>query len=91
MGFNARLFDIYNWIEREAWADWAARTDKGRVLKTIYGNIKDINADVICFQEYYFQKKSAYATKDTLKKYGYKNQHIKFLSEGKSHGVYHQY
>ena len=91
MGFNARLFDIYNWIDRKAWADWTPRTDNGRILNNIYSNIKEVDADVICLQEYYNQKKSAYATKDTLKKYGYKYKHIKFLSEGKSHGVFHQY
>lgn len=91
MSFNARLFDIYNWIDREAWADWAPRTDNGRVLNSIYRTIENENPDVLCIQEFYYKPNSSYSTTDTLKKLGYKYQHIEYLYNDISNGVQHYY
>lgn len=91
MGFNVRLFDIYNWINREEWADWAPRTDGGKTVLEIYKTIRESKSDVLCLQEFYYQPKSIFSTLDSLKAMGYKYQHYDFTHKDFSRGVKHHY
>ena len=35
MSYNVRLFDVYNWVQRETWDDWEERKDDGLILDSI--------------------------------------------------------
>lgn len=55
MSFNVRLFDLYNWKSN----------DVNR--KKIFQYLLSENPDIVCFQEYYFQKGGNFATTTYLK------------------------
>ncbi len=67
MSFNVRLFDLYNWKNNEH--------NKNKIFKYL----KSEDPDIICFQEYYYQKDGKFSTSDTL---------IKFLSANKVHASF---
>jgi endonuclease/exonuclease/phosphatase family metal-dependent hydrolase len=54
--YNVRLFDHYNWINRATWDKWAPRTDNGRTFDSLYHFIQGFDADILCFQEFFYQK-----------------------------------
>lgn len=71
--YNVRLFDYYNWINRKTWDKWAPRTDDGRTYDSLYNFIDGFEADVICFQEFFYQEKGQLkAYKKFTKDLGYK-------------------
>jgi len=45
MSYNVRLFDVYNWIQREEWSDWEERKDNGLILDSIFKSIRFENLD----------------------------------------------
>ena len=45
MSYNVRLFDFYNWLQRDTWDDWEERKDNGAILDSIYSTIKSTNPD----------------------------------------------
>jgi endonuclease/exonuclease/phosphatase family metal-dependent hydrolase len=54
MSYNVRLFDLYNWTENKKTRD------------LIIQQIKKVNPDVICFQEYYYSSKLNFQTRDLI-------------------------
>ena len=54
MSFNVRLFDLYNWTENNA------------VKQKIIDLIKEQNPDIVCFQEYYYEKSNDFVTRDLI-------------------------
>lgn len=76
VSYNIRLFDFYNWIERETWDKWAPRTDNGKVLDSIFDYITKLDGDVICFQEFFNQRNGDINSVNQLKKLGYKYSSI---------------
>ena len=56
MSFNVRLFDLYNWKNNEH--------NKNKIFQYL----KSEDPDIICFQEYYYQKDGKFSTTDTLLK-----------------------
>ena len=90
MSYNVRLFDVYNWIKREEWAEWEERKDKGLILDSIYKSIRFENPDVICFQEFFNQPLGSYKTKKEFrKKQGYKhvNDFYSYKENGNHYGM----
>jgi endonuclease/exonuclease/phosphatase family metal-dependent hydrolase len=78
MSFNVRVFDLYNWGSNEV------------SLKKILDFVNDQNPDVVCFQEYYYQENSAFATRDSLIKMGYIHYaegFSKITTNGQSFGI----
>lgn len=58
VSYNVRLFDLYNW------------TDNYKIKNEIFGFLKDEDADIYCFQEFFHQDPpSNFITRDTLKKF----------------------
>jgi endonuclease/exonuclease/phosphatase family metal-dependent hydrolase len=73
LSYNVRLFDLYNWSEN----------------KTTRNNIIDIiskeNADIICFQEFFYEDTGTFNTLDTLKRIQKaKNIHIEHTAHVKN-------
>lgn len=59
MSYNVRLFDLYNVIQSNSY----------KTRDKIFNYLKERDADVICFQEFYQQDyPSKFVTRDTLKK-----------------------
>jgi len=55
--YNVRLFDYYNW------------TGGKKTKDSIFTQLKAEEADVVCFQEFYYtEKKGVFETRDTLKR-----------------------
>lgn len=56
LSYNVRLFDLYNW------------TDNNKTKKQIFDFLVKEDADIYCFQEFFYQKPpTQFATRDTLK------------------------
>ena len=90
MSYNVRLFDVYNWIQREEWADWQERKDDGLILDSIFKSIRFENPDVICFQEFFNQPFGDYKTKKEFKRnqgYKYVNDAYSFKEKGNHYGM----
>ncbi len=90
MSYNVRLFDVYNWIQREEWSDWEDRKDNGLILDSIFKSIRFENPDVICFQEYFNQPAGDYKTKKEFKRkqgYKYVNDAYSFKEKGSHYGM----
>jgi len=67
MSYNVRVFDLYNWAGNK------------ESHNRIFDFIVDESADIICFQEFYFDEKGEFSTIDTLVKIQKaKNYHIKY-------------
>jgi len=56
LSFNVRLFDRYNWMNNH------------KYHKPILNYITLLNADIMCFQEYYYQSDNKYPTRNFLLK-----------------------
>jgi endonuclease/exonuclease/phosphatase family metal-dependent hydrolase len=55
LSYNVRLFDLYNW------------TDNNKTKNEIFGFLKDEDADIYCFQEFFHQDTpTIFKTRDTL-------------------------
>ena len=54
MSYNVRLFDLYNWTNNEKTRD------------EIIEQIQDVNPDIICFQEYYYDANNIFITRDLI-------------------------
>lgn len=54
LSYNVRLFDLYNWTKNVETRD------------KIFDFLKNEDADIICFQEFYYNKKPFFITLDTL-------------------------
>ncbi|MAW64750.1 MAG: hypothetical protein CMD18_00985 [Flavobacteriales bacterium] len=90
MSYNVRLFDVYNWIQREEWSDWEERKDNGLILDSIFKSIRFENPDVICFQEFFNQPIGNYKTKKEFKRkqgYKYVNDAYSFKEKGSHYGM----
>ncbi len=90
MSYNVRLFDVYNWLQRDTWDDWQERKDDGAILDSIYSTIKEANPDVVSFQEYFNQPFGTYKTKRQFKrKQGYKYYNISYSykEKGSNYGM----
>lgn len=88
MSYNVRLFDFYNWLQRDTWDDWEERKDNGAILDSIYSTIKSTNPDIISFQEYFNQPFGTYKTKRQFKtKQGYKHSNIYYSFKEKGNKV----
>ena len=90
MSYNVRLFDVYNWLQRDTWDNWQERKDDGAILDSIYSTIKEANPDVISFQEYFNQTFGTYKTKRQFKrKQNYKHHNISysFKEKGSKYGM----
>ncbi|MFT6717338.1 MAG: endonuclease/exonuclease/phosphatase family metal-dependent hydrolase [Saprospiraceae bacterium] len=83
MSYNVRLFDLYNWLDGKNWDGWKARTDNGATLDSLYSTITESNADFVCIQEYFNQKKGEYQSTKYLKDQGYKYAHTAYSYEQK--------
>ncbi len=57
LSYNVRLFDLYNWKNNNK--------NKNRIFRFLDKE----NADILCFQEYYYQNDGKFPTTDTLKKF----------------------
>jgi endonuclease/exonuclease/phosphatase family metal-dependent hydrolase len=57
VSFNVRLFDLYNWSKNKNTRD------------NIMEYLRDLNADVICFQEYYDDKTNEFETTSRILKF----------------------
>lgn len=64
LSYNVRDFDLYNWSEN--------RNSKNEIFKTI----KDIDADIICFQEFYSDTSQAFNTVKQLQDAGYSHYYF---------------
>ncbi|MBI35222.1 MAG: hypothetical protein CMP67_07650 [Flavobacteriales bacterium] len=90
MSYNVRLFDWYNWIQREEWAEWEERKDNGLILDSIFKSIRFENPDVICFQEFFNQPNGKYKTKKEFKRkqgYRYVNDAYSYKEKGSHYGM----
>ena len=90
MSYNVRLFDVYNWVQRDEWAEWAERKDDGLILDSIFKSIRFENPDVICFQEFFNQPFGDYKTKKEFKRnqgYKYVNDAYSFKEKGNHYGM----
>jgi len=90
MSYNVRLFDVYNWLQREEWDDWEERKDNGLILDSIYRSIRYENPDIICFQEFFNQPLGEYKTKREFKKkqdYKYVHDEYTFKEKGSQYGM----
>jgi len=90
MSYNVRLFDVYNWVQRDEWAEWAERKDNGLILDSIFKSIRFENPDVICFQEFFNQPLGGYKTKKEFKRkqgYKYVNDAYSFKEKGSYYGM----
>lgn len=67
LSYNVRLFDLYNWKSNHI------------NRNKIFTFLDQENADILCFQEYYYQKDGKFPTTDTL---------VKFLSANNVHASY---
>lgn len=77
MSYNVRLFDLYNWTENK------------EVKQKIIDLIKEQNPDVICFQEYYYDKSNEFKTRDLIiNELGFKYYHESFSDESKDNAYF---
>jgi len=71
MSYNVRLFDLYNWVKNE------------KTRNKIFEVLKREQAQIYCFQEFYYSDESKFTTKDTLLKI----LPTKYIHEGYTHFV----
>ena len=77
MSYNVRLFDLYNWTKN--------KESKQNILEFI----KSQNPDVICFQEYYYDKTNQFVTRDLiLNELGFSYYHENFSDESKNNSYF---
>lgn len=67
LSYNVRLFDLYNWK--------SGHKNKNKIFDFLCKE----NADILCFQEYYYQNDGNFTTTDTL---------VKFLTAKNVHASY---
>ena len=56
LSYNVRLFDLYNWTDN--------KTTRNKIIDLV----KTVDADIICFQEFFHEDTGAFNTLDTLKR-----------------------
>ena len=78
LSYNVRLFDLYNWLDGQAWDEWKERTDNGAVLDSLQKSILEPDADFLCFQEFFNQSRGDYKTEKFFRKNGYKHRHVAY-------------
>jgi endonuclease/exonuclease/phosphatase family metal-dependent hydrolase len=77
MSYNVRLFDLYNW------------TENTEIKEKIINLVRSQNPDIICFQEYYFDKTNGFITRDLIiKELGFKYYHESFSDESKNNSFF---
>tara|TARA_B100001287_G_scaffold9572_1_gene7438 strand:- start:375 stop:1499 length:1125 start_codon:yes stop_codon:yes gene_type:complete len=77
MSYNVRLFDLYNWTEN--------KESKQKILNLI----KKQNPDIICFQEYFYDKSKKFKTRDLImKELGFNYYHENFSDESKNNSYF---
>ncbi len=78
LSYNVRLFDIYNWGK-----NWSYnKTNRNK----IYNYLKNENADIICFQEYFADTLGEFSKSDSIAKItSIKNLHEHFPTKNKHH------
>tara|TARA_Y100000385_G_scaffold26644_1_gene25316 strand:+ start:1071 stop:2195 length:1125 start_codon:yes stop_codon:yes gene_type:complete len=77
MSYNVRLFDLYNWNKN--------KESKQKILNLI----KVQNPDIICFQEYFYDKSKQFQTRDLImKELGFNYYHENFSDESKNNSYF---
>lgn len=77
MSYNVRLFDLYNWNKN--------KESKQKILNLI----KAQNPDIICFQEYFYDKSKQFQTRDLImKELGFNYYHENFSDESKKNSYF---
>ena len=77
MSFNVRLFDLYNWTHNE------------EIKSKIIQLIKKQKPDVICFQEYFYDNKKEFITREIiLKELGLSYYHESFTEESNENSLF---
>jgi endonuclease/exonuclease/phosphatase family metal-dependent hydrolase len=71
MSYNVRLFDLYNWVKNK------------ETRNQIFEILKREDADIYCFQEFYFSDEFPFKTRDTMIKF----LDAKYYHEGFTHFV----
>ncbi|MEX1188574.1 MAG: endonuclease/exonuclease/phosphatase family protein [Bacteroidia bacterium] len=56
LSFNVRLFDLYNWTDN--------KTTRNKIIDLV----RSVDADIICFQEFFYEDTGSFNTLDTLKR-----------------------
>lgn len=77
--YNVKLFDYYQWIEGK------------KTKKKIFNFIKEENPDVMCFQEFYYDKTGEYTTRDDILRFSktpyYQEKYTHKLSNERYFGI----
>ena len=77
MSFNVRLFDLYNWTNNE------------EIKSKIIQLIKKQEPDIVCFQEYYYDNKKEFITREiNLKELGMEYYHESFTDETNKNSLF---
>ena len=77
MSFNVRLFDLYNWSHNE------------EIKSKIIQLIKKQKPDVICFQEYFYDKNKKFITREIiLKELGFNYYQESFTDESNENSLF---
>jgi len=77
MSFNVRLFDLYNWTNNE------------EIKSKIIQLIKKQEPDIVCFQEYYYDNKKEFITREIiLKELGMEYYHESFTDESNKNSLF---
>jgi len=72
LSYNVRLFDLYNWTEN--------KTTRNKIIDLVHAE----NADIICFQEFFYEDTGTFNTLDTLKQIQKaKNVHVEHTANVK--------
>ncbi len=81
LSYNVRLFDVFKY----KWKDKNSYTDRNK----IFDFLKEENADIICLQEFFYNKSHHFKTSDTIVQFiEAKNVHTEFTSKNDSNYFY---
>ncbi len=73
LSYNVRLFDLYNWTDN--------KTTRNKIIELV----RAVNADIICFQEFFHEDTGSFNTLDTLRRIQPANKiHIEYTAHVKN-------
>lgn len=77
MSYNVRLFDLYNWVENKD------------TRNKIFEVLKREDAQIYCFQEFYYSEEHPFNTRDTMAEFmkakNYHEGYTHYIPNGKHH------
>ena len=77
MSYNVRLFDLYNWVKNK------------NTRNKIFNVLKREDAQIYCFQEFYYSEENPFTTRDTMVKFlkanNYHEGYTHYIPNGKHH------